>query len=144
VKIRPMTPEDLADVARLSGELGYPLDAAEAQRRFDALASERHGLYVAEGDGRVVGWIHFSADESLADEPKTVIDALIVDENVRSRGIGRLLVAQGEAWAAQRGHRTLRVRTRITRERAHKFYRRAGFILDKTQHIFDKTIGDES
>lgn len=139
-----MTRDDLAAVARLSGELGYPLDAAQAQHRFDALSPEKHGLFVAEDDGRIVGWIHFSADESLADEPKTVIDALIVDENVRSRGIGRLLVAQGEAWAAQRGHRTLRVRTRITRERAHNFYKKSGFVLDKTQHIFDKTIGDQS
>jgi len=136
-----MTRDDLADVARLSGELGYPLEANEARRHFDALSPEKHGLYVAEDDGRVLGWIHVSAIESLADEPKSVIDALIVDESVRSRGIGRLLVARGEAWAAQRGHRTLRVRTRITRDRAHHFYKRCGFILDKTQHIFDKSLG---
>jgi hypothetical protein len=36
------------------------------------------------------------------------------------------------------------VRTRVTRERAHNFYRRAGFILDKTQHVFDKAIGGGS
>ena len=139
-----MTREDLPDVARLSGELGYSLDAAEAQRRFDALTPEKHGLYVAEDDGRVVGWIHVSAEESLTDEPKSLIDALIVGEGVRSRGIGRLLVAEAESWAAARGHRTLRVRTRVTRERAHNFYRKAGFELDKTQHVFDKSLGGGS
>jgi GNAT superfamily N-acetyltransferase len=139
--IRAMTSEDLPAVARLSGELGYPLDTAAAKQHWEALSPEKHGLYVAEDDGRVVGWIHVSANESLTDAPKTVIDALIVDESVRSRGIGGLLVAQGEAWAARRGHRTLRVRTRITRDRAHHFYKRCGFVLDKTQHIFDKKLG---
>jgi len=140
VKIRAMTQDDLADVARLSGELGYPVGAAEVRPRFEALSLEKHGLFIAEDTGRVVGWIHVSADESLTDEPKAVIDALIVDESLRSRGIGRLLVAQGEVWAAQRGHRTLRVRTRITRHRAHNFYKRCGFVLNKTQHIFDKNL----
>jgi GNAT superfamily N-acetyltransferase len=135
-----MTREDFADVGRLSGELGYPLDAAETQVRFDALTPEKHALYVAEDDGRVVGWIHVSTEETLTDEPRSLIDALIVDEGVRSRGIGRLLVAEAESWALGRGHRTLRVRTRITRERAHSFYRRAGFMLDKTQHVFDKRL----
>jgi GNAT superfamily N-acetyltransferase len=141
VRIRAMTSEDLTDVARLSGELGYPLDSLQARRRFEALARDDHGLFVAEEGGRVVGWIHVSATPTLVDEAKTVIDALIVDESVRSRGIGRLLVARGEAWAAERGHRTLRVRTRITRDRAHQFYRKCGFELDKTQHIFDKNLG---
>ncbi|HEY6931380.1 MAG TPA: GNAT family N-acetyltransferase [Thermoanaerobaculia bacterium] len=136
-----MTRDDLADVARLSGELGYPLDELEAKRRLEALSPERHALFVAEDGGRVVGWIHVSAEESLADEPKSLIDALIVGEGARSRGIGRLLVAEAESWASARGHRTLRVRTRVTRERAHNFYRKAGFALDKTQHVFDKSLG---
>jgi GNAT superfamily N-acetyltransferase len=135
-----MTSEDLTDVARLSGELGYPLDSGQAQRRFEALARGDHGLFVAEDGGRVVGWIHVSATPALVDEAKTVIDALIVDESVRSRGIGRLLVTEVEAWAARRGHKTLRVRTRVTRDRAHHFYQKCGFALDKTQHIFDKSL----
>ena len=140
MSVRPMKREDLPAVARLSGELGYPLDAAEAKHRFDALSPSKHGLFVAEDDGRVVAWIHVSAEESLTDEPRSLIDALIVGEGVRSRGIGRLLVAEAESWADARGHRTLRVRTRVTRERAHNFYRRAGFELDKTQHVFDKSL----
>src|SRR5215831_2760936 len=74
MKTRPMAPDDLADVSRLSGELGYPLDAEEARRRFDALSPRKHGLYVAEDDGRVVGWIHVSVEETLTDEPKSLID----------------------------------------------------------------------
>jgi len=139
-----MTPEDLADVARLSGELGYPLDSAEARQRFDTLSPRKHGLFVAEESSQVVGWIHVSAEETLTDEPKTLIDALIVAASARSRGIGRLLVGEAEAWAAARGHQMLRVRTRVTRERAHSFYRKAGFALDKTQHVFDKNLGGGS
>jgi hypothetical protein len=32
------------------------------------------------------------------------------------------------------------VATRVTRERAHRFYLREGFALDKTSHIFERPI----
>jgi GNAT superfamily N-acetyltransferase len=139
--VRPMTADDLADVARLSGDLGYPIDAPQAAERFGRLSANReHGLFVAEEAGRVVGWIHVTRSETLTDAPLAEIDALIVDAQARSRGVGRRLVAAAETWAASRGHETLRVRTRITRDRAHNFYRKSGFTLNKTQHVFDKSI----
>jgi len=140
-RTRSMARTDLPDVARLSGELGYPLERTQAERRFEALSRSGHGLYVAEEGGRVIGWIHVTIEETLTDAPKTVIDALVVGEGSRSRGIGRLLVAQAEAWAIARGHKTLRVRTRITRDRAHHFYKKCGFALNKTQHVLDKDPG---
>jgi GNAT superfamily N-acetyltransferase len=138
--IRPMTREDLLAVAALSDELGYPVGLPNAERRFDRLVSGGHGLFVADESDRVLGWIHISQGFTLTDEPLAVIDALIVDENARSRGIGRQLVTAAESWAAAHGHDKLRVRTRVIRDRAHSFYRKAGFVLNKTQHVFDKTL----
>ena len=138
--IRPMTREDLPVVARLSGELGYPVAAPAIAQRFEKLSKDENGLFVAVGSDGVVGWIHVTSGETLTDEPMAEIDALVVDAAARSRGVGSELVAAAERWAAPRGHRTLRVRTRVTRDRAHNFYRKAGFTLNKTQHVFDKTI----
>jgi hypothetical protein len=36
------------------------------------------------------------------------------------------------------------VRTRVTRERAHRFYEKAGFALTKTQHVFDKNVTERA
>jgi GNAT superfamily N-acetyltransferase len=66
--------------------------------------------------------------------------ALVVDERARGAGVGRELVASAEAWAVARGCRRLTVATRITRERAHRFYLREGFSLDKTSHVFQKPL----
>jgi GNAT superfamily N-acetyltransferase len=65
---------------------------------------------------------------------------LVVDESVRSRGIGARLLERGEAWAQERGCRTMLVGTRITRERAHRFYERQGYDLLKTSHFFEKPL----
>lgn len=138
--IRPMAREDLTVVARLSDALGYPVSESAIARRFQKLSNDENGLFVAADSEGVAGWIHVVSALTLTDEPMAEIDALIVDEAARSRGVGRELVAAAEAWAADRGHETLRVRTRITRDRAHNFYRKSGFHLNKTQHVFDKKI----
>jgi ribosomal protein S18 acetylase RimI-like enzyme len=139
--IRPMTREDLPAVARLSGELGYPVAEPAIARRFEELSNDANGLFVAaNSDDGVVGWIHVVSARTLTDEPMAEIDALIVEEAARSRGVGRELVLAAEAWAEAGGLATLRVRTRVTRERAHRFYEKAGFALTKTQHVFDKIV----
>jgi GNAT superfamily N-acetyltransferase len=135
-----MTREDLPAVARLSGELGYPVHVAEIERRFDALGEEDNGLFVAANSEGVVGWIHVYSPRTLTDESMAEIEALIVDQSVRSQGIGGRLVSAAETWAASHRLRTLRVRTRVTRDRAHEFYRKSGFTLNKTQHVFDKAV----
>jgi GNAT superfamily N-acetyltransferase len=138
--IRSMTREDLPAVARLSGELGYPVGFAEIERRFEALREEDNGLFVAVNSEGVVGWIHVFSPRTLTDESMAEIEALIVDQSVRSQGIGRRLVSAAEAWAGSHHLATLRVRTRVTRDRAHEFYRKSGFTPNKTQHVFDKAV----
>jgi len=145
MSIRPMTREDLPAVARLSGQLGYPVAEPAIAQRFEELSSGDNGLFVAaDSNTGAVGCIHVVSARTLTDEPMAEIDALIVDEAARSRGVGRELVSAAEAWAQAHGLQTLRVRTRVTRERAHRFYERAGFALTKTQHVFDKnlTVGE--
>lgn len=91
--IRPMAREDLPVVARLSGALGYPVSESAIARRFDELAKDKNGLFVAADSEGVAGWIHVVSALTLTDEPMAEIDALIVDEAARSRGVGRELIA---------------------------------------------------
>jgi GNAT superfamily N-acetyltransferase len=66
--------------------------------------------------------------------------ALVVADGSRNRGVGRDLLVAAEQWASDRGCERLMVATRITREDAHRFYRREGYELDKTSHIFEKPL----
>jgi len=142
ITMRTAIPDDAESIARLSGELGYPTTAADARRRlFDIKTAETHAVMVAEdAPGSVVGWIHVFRSPRLGGEPFAELGGLVVTESLRGHGIGSRLVAETERWAADRGIATLRIRTRTTRNDARLFYEDLGFVLTKTQVVFERQL----
>ncbi|MFC0090035.1 hypothetical protein ACFFJI_03925 [Allobacillus sp. GCM10007491] len=56
--IREAKQEDVADLARLMGELGYPTTKDEMQNRFEKINSDSsYNTQVIEADGNIVGMI---------------------------------------------------------------------------------------
>ena len=141
--VRPMEARDAASVARLSGELGYPVQESDVRERLRRLSARpAEALFVAESPpGEVAGWIHISEDATLTDGSSAEIRGLVVDARARGRKIGSALLAHAEGWAAGRGYRRVRVRSRTWREDAHRFYRTNGYDLEKTQHVLGKPLG---
>jgi GNAT superfamily N-acetyltransferase len=142
IHIRSAEERDIADLARLAGELGYPSTPEQIRKRFALVKTEsHHATFVAVNNGgAVIGWIHLSEARSIETEPRAEITGLVVDANFRSGGAGRLLVERGEDWALQRGLTVIGVRSNIIRERTHVFYERLGYAVTKTQKVFRKTI----
>ena len=142
MRIRPMKPADAPLVAELTTQLGYPATAEETGERLAALTArpEEHAVLVAEDDGSALGWVHVRLLTSLESGRKADIGGLVVDDDHRGAGIGAELLAAGEAWARERGVTTMVVRSRIVRERAHRFYEREGYALVKTSHVFEKPL----
>lgn len=140
--IRPMRAGDLDAVHALNGQLGYPGDRDVARARIDAvLASPIADAFVAEdGDGRVVGWAHVFTAPFIESGPVAELGGLVVEESRRGEGIGAALVARAEAWARERGLGQLSLRCNVVREETHRFYRRLGFTIQKTQHKFRKAV----
>jgi GNAT superfamily N-acetyltransferase len=144
-EIRPAEPGDAEAMARLSAELGYPATPAEVRERLAALAVDpREVVLVAAAGGEVIGWIQVGVTLSLESEPFAEIRGLVVAEDRRGGGIGAALVARAEAWAAARGCARIRVRSNVVRERAHRFYARAGYRVAKTQAVFEKGLAAPS
>jgi len=140
--IRAARTGDQADLARLSTELGYPMTAEEAAERLREVADHAdHALLVAESEGRLVAWLQVSFPRIFESPRQAEIAGLVVEEGARGRGIGAALVSAAESWARERGCAVLRVRSNVIRERAHGFYRRAGFAEIKTQQVFEKPLG---
>ena len=137
-----MTPADAPLVADLATQLGYPSGPQETTERLATLQRQpdAHAAFVADEDGRAVGWVHVALSASLLSGPKADIGGLVVDEGHRSGGVGAELLAAAEAWARERGARTMMVRSRVARERAHRFYERKGYALVKTSHVFEKPL----
>jgi GNAT superfamily N-acetyltransferase len=140
--IRPPRAGDAAGLADLATQLGYPTDAAAMERRLAAVAANDGAdvLVAVDGSDRPVGWLHVELKRSLVAPLGAQIMGLVVDEGARSAGIGHALVRAAEEWARARGCHHVLVATRVTRERAHGFYLREGFGLDKTSHFFHKDL----
>jgi GNAT superfamily N-acetyltransferase len=142
VEVRPATSADAPSLAALSGQLGYPLDEATARKRFAVIAEDpRHAVFVAQDDsGAVVGWIHIMPKIMLLVSEVCEIGGLVVDEQHRSTGVGRALVAEAEAWARRSGYRELTVRSDTRRSAAHGFYPTQGFVAVKEQKVYKKAL----
>jgi len=139
LQTREITLSDASAAAELSGELGYPVSPEVMQQRIASLSAD-HVVYVACLDGEVVGWIDVSLTHHLQSDPRAEIGGLVVSSKVRSRGIGRVLVASAEQWALERGLNSVVVRSQIAREAAHNFYLREGYARTKTSAVFTKQL----
>jgi len=141
ILIRPAIPTDAADIADLCGQLGYPSTTIEVARRLRQIQTwQGHAMFVAENNGRVVGWVHVHAYPLPEMDWHAELGGLVVDEGYRGQGIGKLLMARVEGWAQEQGCGEIRIRSNVIRERAHDFYQKIGYENTKTQFTFRKRI----
>ena len=139
--IRAAVKEDAERLALLSGQLGYPAAAPEIRGRLQRIQAREDGqVFVAEVDGAVVGWVHVCEVHFLESPAHAEIAGLVVDERCRGRGVGKELMAAAERWAASLGYTTVRLRSNVIREAAHRFYRNLGYSETKRQAVFSRSI----
>lgn len=137
-----MAAKDADCVAALATQLGYPSTADEIHQRFGRIAgNDLHAVFIARSeDCQVVGWLHVFVCHLMESDPYAEIGGLVVDERRRGVGIGRLLLEQAETWARAKDCASIRLRSNIIRNAAHKFYLKGGYTITKTQHAFAKTL----
>jgi GNAT superfamily N-acetyltransferase len=138
--IRQMRVRDAKAVATLATQLGYPSDEAELAERIPRVIGRDDAAAMVAEAGGVVAWIHVEIRRTLVADRDAQVMALVVDEGCRGHGIGSALMAEAERWARERGASRVRVGSRTTREEAHRFYERHGYVLAKTSHWFEKEL----
>jgi GNAT superfamily N-acetyltransferase len=142
LKIRRAKSADAAQIASLTGQLGYPATAAQIRKRLLGIKpASLHAVFVADApeDG-VTGWVHVSKQPLLEVEIRAEVNGLVVAEGQRSLGAGARLLAAAENWARKHGCKGMSVRSNVIRERAHEFYERNGYEHYKTQKSFRKPL----
>jgi GNAT superfamily N-acetyltransferase len=141
VTIRLARASDADEIAQLTSQLGYDLTHADAADRLSRiLLHEDQQFFVADVDGRAVGWLHVAFAEYIDAEAFAVIAGLVVDRDHRRLGIGRALVDRAETWARDRGCSIVRLTSSATRNAAHRFYEDLGYENLKTQYSFVKPL----
>ena len=141
-RVRPVADADLAHIARLMGELGYPATPEQVRARLARVAGDDgYAAYVAEVDGRVAGFLGLQRGWAYEHEkPYARIVSLVVDAQVRRRGVGARLVEFADEWARERGAYGLMLNTNVRREEAHLFYESMGF--SRTGYRYARAYGE--
>jgi hypothetical protein len=86
-------------------------------------------MIIAVYAGEVAGVAVFRVHENTAQGRKLYVDDLVVDLECRSRGIGSALLAQLEQHARRADCVVVDLDSGTERERAHRFYFRAGYTI---------------
>ena len=133
---RDAEPADADWIAGLLSDEGYPAGGSDIVRRLERFAEIGSPVRVAEHEGDRLGFVavhlvpRFEHDDFLAR-----VIALVVDPSVRSRGIGRALLAEVDRIAADAGAAFVEVTAGHHRQDARRLFEAAGFDASLTTYL---------
>ena len=129
-------------VSHLLGQLSSTPRTFTRESLAAIVDSESSHLFVAQLDGKVAGMLtlsHYPVPTGL----KIWIEDVVVDEAMRGRSIGRLLVQRAIGYAGTLGDGTLMLTSRPTREAANALYRSCGFEFKETNNYTMKITAEK-
>lgn len=132
VALRYATIADSAEIARLLTQLGHPTTTQEVIDRWPAWEGDGNSALVAAVDAENLIGLCMLHQMRVLHRPKPVgrITSLVVEENRRGQGIGRMLVVAAEDKFVRAGCGLLEITSNVRRADAHAFYESLGY--DKT------------
>ena len=129
VTVEPATTVDdelVAAFQRLIPQLSSSSPPPSRDQLDDLVGRDDTVLYLARDDGRIVGSLTL-AFYRIPTGLKAWIEDVVVDEDGRGRGVGRLLNEAALAEAERRGAKDVSLTSRPSREAANRLYQRIGF-----------------
>jgi GNAT superfamily N-acetyltransferase len=141
IEVRPGTPDDFSEAARLELAMSESMIPSPSfsdvplQTHDEVLAEwneddgEKHKLFVAERDGRIVGQFLLYRRPPDLRVPENSIDLsqASTDPGERGRGVGRALTAYVLRWAYENGFPVMTTDWRMTNLLASRFWPKRGF-----------------
>jgi GNAT superfamily N-acetyltransferase len=135
VRVRPATEADLPCLVDLlqvlfAMEGDFRLDPERQRRGLAAMLAdgERRAVFVAEGDGLVVGMATGQLVISTAEGGAAcIVEDVVVASNWRGHGLGGWLLDRVSGWARQRGASRLQLVADRENDAALRFYDRRGW-----------------
>ncbi len=117
------------------------LEKSFEMKFLEILQSDKGCFFVAESGEEVVGFISGAPPLALwniREREMFMIEELAVREDLRSNGLGSLLIEFFRDYAKKQGYKRIAASSHVARERAHNFYLKNGFA--KEEFVFVKDI----
>jgi ribosomal protein S18 acetylase RimI-like enzyme len=134
-EVREATTKDAADIQRLALELADtvgdapPVEEAVRKRLEELLETPRSRVLVVENGRGVVGAVSFWIKPDLAHGDTIVeVPMLVVSEDHRRNGVGRILMEEVRAIASEHGASLIELVATSANVVAREFYRSLGFV----------------
>ena len=135
IKVREATTKDAADIQMLARELAEtvgdapPVEEAVRKRLEELLETPRSRVLVVENGRGVVGAVCFWIKPDLAHGDTVVeVPMLVVAEDHRRNGVGRLLMEEVRSIASENGASLIELVTTTANVAAREFYNSLGFV----------------
>ena len=132
-RIRVAEAADVAGVVALERGIVEAPHWAEGEyaamvRADNAGGAVRRGFFVAEGEGRLLG---FAVGKVIGSDTESVgeLESVAVEASARRRGVGRALCAAVAEWCRERGAAALELEVRAGSAGAIALYGRLGFLV---------------
>jgi aminoglycoside 6'-N-acetyltransferase I len=133
VVVRPAAPADMDGWIALRTALwpGFEDDhRAEVGARLSEPPAREACFVAADGSDRIVGFAEFRLREYAEDcltSPVGYLEGIYVEPSARALGVGRALVAAGEAWALALGCTEMASDRELTNEASGAFHEALGY-----------------
>jgi GNAT superfamily N-acetyltransferase len=138
-RLRDAKPADAPAIVALVQLLGHEVDEKGVLTRINLLATDKLTPLVATLDKQVVGLCGISLMVAIhRDQPVGRVNILIVSEDARGQGIGRLLLEAAESNLRELGCAMVEITSNDRLTAAHAFYRHMGY--ERTSIRFAKTL----
>ena len=138
-KVREAKPGDALQMTRLIRLLDHKVDEKGVRKRISALAKEKLPPLVVTLDEKIVGLCGIHSMMTIhRDKPVGRVTIIVVAEDCRREGIGRMLLEAAEDHLRKRGCGLIEATSNDHLTAAHGFYRHMGY--ERTSIRFAKTL----
>jgi GNAT superfamily N-acetyltransferase len=139
VIIRDAHEGDIEVLTVLMNDLSYPTTVAEMQERFKPIvAHPDYRTILAVIDDEIVGMAGLHKGNFYEKNGMYLrILAFVVKQNIRNKGIGKILIKASEDWAMEQDLHTIIINSgnRDDRKVAHVFYHKMGYTIKSSGFV---------
>lgn len=132
LNIRPAhLTDDLEALSHLTTQLGYPNPPEQLKQRIETLQQDpKYTTWIAEYQNQIIGYVGLIEQFTWQfDGVVLVIQAFVIDETYRGKGLGKLFLQEIEKIAFNKNITSITLNSGNRPERfdAHEFYKKIGF-----------------